>query len=175
MVFVYATLLLILNLFCWASTLLMAPGNWIMVLLAAFYTYFLPQQYEPRLSWAVVGIALLMAIFGEIIEFAAGAAGTATKGGSKKGAFFALLGAFIGSIAGAIIGIPIPVIGSVIAAIGGGAVGGFLGAYIGESERLHAERFEIGKGALIGRLLGTAGKMTIGLIMFVIISIDSFL
>lgn len=145
-----------------------------MVVLAAMYAYFLPQQYEPRLSWTIVGIALALAMLGEILEFAAGAAGAATKGGSRKGASFSLAGAFTGSIAGAVIGIPIPVVGSVVAAIAGGAVGAFLGAYIGESERLHSERVEIGKGALLGRLLGTGGKMAVGLIILVIISIGSF-
>ena len=72
---------------------------------------------------------------------------------------------------------PIPVIGPLIGAIGGGAVGAFAGAYQGEAgtDRTPEERLAIGKGAMIGRLLGTAGKLIIGIVMLVLVTLDSFL
>ena len=59
---------------------------------------------------------------------------------------------------------------------GGGAAGAFAGAYFGEEGmgRTQAERIAIGQGAMIGRLLGTAGKLLMGIVMLVIITLDSF-
>lgn len=145
-----------------------------MVALAIAYAYFLPESYSPSLNWFAVFAVLLLAIVGEIIEFVAGAAGTRKQGGSRKSAFFSIVGAFAGSITGAMAGIPIPVFGSVIGAVVGGAIGAFAGAYLGESGRIESERIEVGKGALKGRLWGTAGKLAVGVIMLVLITVDSF-
>ena len=41
-------------------------------------------------------------------------------------------------------------------------------------DRTQSERIAIGKGAMIGRLLGTAGKLIIGIVMLVITTLDSF-
>jgi len=89
-----------------------------------------------------------------------------------------VIGAMAGSVAGAILGtmIPVPVIGNLIGAVLGGAAGAFGGAYAGEywkgkSER---ERLAVGKAAMIGRVLGTVGKLGIGAIMVVITVIDAF-
>ena len=88
----------------------------------------------------------------------------------------AVVGAFVGSLTGAAVLSPLPLIGPVIGALGGGAAGAFAGAYYGEegTGRTQSERIAIGKGAMIGRLLGTAGKLIIGIVMLVIITLDSF-
>lgn len=145
-----------------------------MLLFSGVYFYFLPVDYQPRVTlWVIVVLAVLAAL-GEIIEFAAGAAGAAKQGGSRRGMAAAILGAFVGSLMGAIVGVPIPILGSVIAAVLGGAIGAFVGAYVGEKDRLHHERIAIGRGALIGRLLGTVGKLAVGTIMLVIVTADSY-
>ena len=64
--------------------------------------------------------------------------------------------------------------GFAVGALGGGAAGAFLGAYFGERNRSHGERMAIGKGAFWGRLFGTAGKIVFGLIMVILITVDSF-
>ncbi len=174
MIYFYATILLIANLLAWSATIFMAPGNWIMVALAATYAWFLPETETPHLSWTIVGISFILAIVGEIVEFSAGAAGAAKQGGSKRGAIFSIVGTIVGSIAGAILGLPIPVMGSAIAGIAGGAIGAFVGAYLGEQDRFHGERIAIGKGAMIGRLIGTVGKMVVGAIILFLITLDSF-
>lgn len=175
MVYVWAALLCLGNGLAWVSTIFTLPGNWLIVGFAALYAYLLPPELEPRVSWMVVGIALALAVLGEIVEFVAGAAGAAKQGGSRKGVVLAVIGAFIGSVAGAALLAPIPIIGPVIGALGGGAAGAFAGAYQGEAEtgRTEAERIAIGKGAMIGRLLGTAGKLIIGIVMLVLITLDS--
>jgi uncharacterized protein len=175
MVYVWAVLLLLGNGLAWISTAFTLPGNWLIVIFTALYAYFLPEHLAPRVSWTIVGVVLGLAVLGEVVEFIAGAAGAAQQGGSRKGIVLAIAGAFLGSLAGAAIAAPIPIIGPVLGALGGGAAGAFAGAYLGESgtNRPHAERVAIGKGAFVGRLLGTAGKMVIGILMLVLVTLDS--
>ena len=174
MVYVFASLLLLGNFGAWILTVLSGPGNWLILIFSGIYLYFLPAEYSPRLTLWGFGIAGGLAIIGELIEFAASAAGAAKQGGSRRGMAFSILGAGVGSVTGAILGMPIPIIGSLVAAVLGGALGAFTGAYLGEKDRLQNERIAIGRGALIGRLLGTVGKLTMGMIMLVIITLDSF-
>jgi uncharacterized protein YqgC (DUF456 family) len=176
MAYLWATLLLVANGAAWASTLFMLPGNWLIVVLAALYAWLLPEQYEPRVSWYGVGAALVLAVVGEVIEFAAGAAGARKEGGSRRGMVLAVIGAMVGSIGGAALAAPLPVVGPIIGALAGGAAGTFAGAYAGEAwaGKLHAERVGVGRGAAIGRLLGTAGKLLVGVVMIVVIAVDSF-
>ncbi|TWT64061.1 DUF456 domain-containing protein [Rubinisphaera italica] len=176
MVYVWATLLLIFNMTAWLSTLLTLPGNWLLVLFTGIYVFFLPADMEPRISWTVAIVVLVLAILGEIVEFFAGAHGAAKQGGSRRGIVLAILGAIIGSMTGAIVSMPIPIIGPLIGALVGGAIGSFAGAWVGEhgTGRTSAERYAIGQGAMMGRLLGTAGKLVIGVIMLLLVTMDSF-
>lgn len=169
-----ACVLLLANLLAWTATLFLLPGNWVMVAFAIVYAMFLPATIEPRLSWQICLVVTLLAVVGELVEFIAGAAGTRKKGGSSKSAILSIVGAFVGSLAGAMAGVPIPVIGSAVAAVVGGALGAFAGAYLGEHGKTEFERIEIGKGALVGRLAGTAGKLAVGAVMLVLLTLDSF-
>ena len=175
MVYVWALLLFLGNILAWISTAFALPGNWLIVAFAALYASFLPEDIDPRVSWTAVLVVLALAVVGEIVEFLAGAAGAAKQGGSRRGVVLSVVGAVVGSLAGAAIASPIPIVGPLIGAVGGGALGAFAGAYQGEADigRPHAERVAIGKGALVGRLLGTAGKLIIGAVMVVIITLDS--
>lgn len=174
MIYLWATLLLLLNLLAWGSTLFTAPGNWLILVFSFVYALVLPDEAHPNLTWWVLGIALGLAVLGELWEFLAGAAGAAKRGGSRRGAVLAIVGSMVGSILGAMLGAPLPVAGPMLGALFGGAAGAFVGAYFGERSRTHEDRVHIGKGALWGRLFGTAGKLVCGLIMVVLITIDSF-
>ncbi len=171
------SLLLLANVACWAVSFFMLPGNWVMVGLAAGCAFFLPEQEGGLgISWWAVLVLALLAGLGELIEFAAGAAGAAKEGASRRAMILSLVGAIIGSICGAIIGVPIiPVVGSVVFALGGAAAGAFLGAFLGETwkGRSGEERMNISKGALVGRLLGTVGKRNVGSVMVVYITFES--
>ncbi|PQO36174.1 DUF456 domain-containing protein [Bremerella cremea] len=177
MVYVAALLLMFANLAAWVSTLFTLPGNWILLAFTILYAYFLPADYFPRISWTVVIFVAVIALIGELIEFLAGAAGAAKQGGSKLGIFLSLVGAFIGSLGGAIFLSFIPLIGTMVGALLGGAFGAFAGAWLGEhnTQKTSEERFNIGKGAFIGRILGTVGKLSMGVIMLVVVTLDSFL
>lgn len=174
MIYLWATLLLLSNVLAWGSNFFNLPGNWLLLFFSIVYKIVLPADLHPELSWTMIILALVMAIFGEVWEFAASAAGAAKKGGSRRGALFSIGGSLIGSIAGAVIGIPVPVAGPLIGALVGGALGAFIGAYVGERNRNHGDRVTIGKAALVGRLFGTAGKLLFGLVMLILITADSF-
>jgi uncharacterized protein YqgC (DUF456 family) len=169
-------LLLMANVACWIATFFLLPGNWGIVAFAALSAFLLPEQ-ESGLGvswWAVAGLTAL-ALVGELLEFAAGAFGAARQGASRRSLVLSLAGAILGTIAGALIGVPIPVIGPILAALGGGAAGAFAGAYLGETwkGRSDSEKLAISKAALVGRLLGTVGKLAVGLVMVIYATVES--
>jgi uncharacterized protein len=174
----YYTLALLLvtgGFLCWLSNLFSLPGNWGLLGLVALFAYLVPETNGRGVSWNGVGILTALAVLGEVIEFAAGAAGAAKEGASKRSVFLSLVGAIVGSIVGATAGIPVPVIGSMIGALLGGSVGAFAGAYLGESwkARPHAAGVAVGKAAFIGRLWGTLGKFAIGAVMLGVAAADA--
>ncbi|MCP4193210.1 MAG: DUF456 domain-containing protein [Planctomycetaceae bacterium] len=171
-----AVLLTIANLSSWCLTLLTLPGNWLIVGFTAFFAWLFPADSGNGISWTTVGILIVLAVAGEIIEAVTGAAGAAKQGGSRRSVILSVGGAVIGSLGGAIIGLPIPIVGSAIAAIFGGSIGAFAGALAGESwkGRSLEHGIAIGQAAFIGRILGTVGKLAVGVIMVVIATVDTF-
>ncbi len=170
-------LLLVANVACWTSTLFNLPGNWGIVALAAVFAALLPEQENGLgMTWWVVGGLAALAGLGELLELVAGAAGAAKLGASRRSIALSMLGAMIGSIVGAFIGVPVPIVGSIIAALGGGALGAFAGAYLGETWKGRAdhEKLSISKAALVGRLLGTVGKLMAGIVMVAYATVESF-
>jgi uncharacterized protein YqgC (DUF456 family) len=170
---IWAALLVLCVAAAWFATLFSLPGNWVMVVLIVVFAVFYPQIDGRGVGWFAVAVIAGLAVVGELIEFAAGAAGAAKEGGSRRGMLLAILGTVVGSIAGAFVGVPIPIVGPIIAAVGGGVLGEFCGAYLGETwkGKTSAESIAVGKAALIGRLLGTMGKLIVGAMMVVVIAL----
>lgn len=163
---------------CWFLNIFTIPGNWLIVGLAALFAYLLPPaEYGRGFGWITVGVLVLIAVLGEVVEFAAGAAGAAKHGASRRAMLLSIVGAAVGSIAGAAIGMPVPVIGPLIAAVGGGAAGAFGGAYFGEvwKGKLHPERTAVSTGAMIGRLFGTVGKLAAGAAIVAVLAVMTFM
>ena len=156
----------------WLTTLLGLPGNWLIAGLAALFAWLVSQDAGRGLTWKKVAALVGLAVLGEVIEFAAGAAGAAKQGASKRSVALAMIGAVLGSVLGLGIGLPVPILGSFVMALLGGAAGAFFGAYLGEAwkGRPHEARVAVGRGAFTGRIWGTVGKLAIGAIMLVIIA-----
>jgi uncharacterized protein YqgC (DUF456 family) len=170
-------LLVLANIAAWVATFFTLPGNWVIVALAVLSAFFLPEKPDGLgVGWTAVVFLTLLAVLGEVLELLAGAAGAAKQGASRRSMALALGGAAIGSVLGAVVGLPVPIVGPFIAALGGGAVGAFAGAYLGETwkGREGAERMNISKGALDGRLLGTVGKLIVGVVMVAIATVAAF-
>src|SRR5262245_21906952 len=100
-----AVVFVLLNVCALAANLFTLPGNWFIVLLALLFALFIHPPSGIGVSWYGVGIVLALAILGEVIEFAAGAAGAAKSGGSRRGMILAVAGAMAGSIAGTMLGV----------------------------------------------------------------------
>lgn len=171
--YAWAALLIVVLLIGWVLTAFTLPGNWLMVLATAVFAFFFPDVEGGGIGWVVVGILLLLAILGELIELAAGAIGAARVGGSKRGAALAMVGSLIGAVVGAIVGLPIPVVGTVVGAILFAGIGSLAGAMLGESwkGRDLETGWKIGQAAFWGRLLGSAAKVTVGSIIFVVAAV----
>src|SRR5438067_12159366 len=153
MYYLWALLLVLGCGLAWLTTLVSLPGNWFIAGFAALFAWLLPVHGARGITSTTVLVLLGLAIFGEVIEFAASAAGAAKQGASKRGVALSMVGAVVGSVLGLTIGLPVPILGSFVMALLGGAAGAFFGAYIGEAwkGRAHAARFAAGRGAFSGR------------------------
>lgn len=174
--YLWAVLLVLANAIAWATNLLLIPGNWLIVGFTALFAFLVPAEDGRGIGWLTVGIVLALAALGEVVEFAAGAAGAAGQGASRRSIVLTIVGTLVGSIAGAAVGLPVPVIGSILGAVGGGALGAFIGAYAGEiwKGRTSDDSLAAGRGALVGRLVGTVAKLIVGGVMFVVVAVDAF-
>src|SRR5262245_19541903 len=173
-----AVLLVLLNICALATNVLTLPGNWFIVALTVLFAVFIHLPSGAGISLGSAAVVVGLALLGELIEFAAGAAGAAKSGGSRRGMILSVLGAMVGSIAGAMLGvlIPVPLVGPLIGAVAGGAIGAFAGAYAGESwkGRSEDERMAVSMAAMAGRVLGTVGKLGIGAVMVVVTAVAVF-
>src|SRR4051812_40676587 len=160
----------------WLTTLVALPGNWLIVGFAALFAWLLSHDSSHGITWTTIAMLAGLAVLGEIVEFAAGAAGAVKQGASKRGVALAMIGALVGSLLGIAIGLPVPILGSFVMALVGGAAGAFFGAYVGEAwkGRPHEARIAAGRGAFTGRIWGTVGKLAVGAIMLAIVAWDAF-
>jgi uncharacterized protein YqgC (DUF456 family) len=151
----------------WLSQLVGLPGNWVIVIAAAAYAWWLPSDLRSAVGWDTVIVLVVLAVLGEILEFAAAATGVSKVGGSRRGAVLALAGSIVGGIVGLVVGLPIPIIGPLAAGIVFGGVGALVGAVVGErwKGRDFDTSLEIGKAAFVGRLAGTLAKAIVGAVM----------
>jgi uncharacterized protein YqgC (DUF456 family) len=168
MIYLYATLLTLLNLAFWASILFGMPGIWLMILAAALIDWLQPGDlmFSRPTLYVSAGLALLA----EILEFMMSAAGSRQAGGSKRGAALAIVGSVIGALLGT--ALPIPVLGTLI----GASAGAFAGSLLGDrmAGRPVEQSVEAGRGAAIGRFFGTTSKMIIGAVVLVILAVAAF-
>lgn len=168
MIYVYATILTLVNLVFWAGILFGLPGAWLMVLLATLVEWWQPGEY--MFPWSVIYVTLALATIGEILEFSFGAAGARQAGGSKRAAGLAIVGGIIGAIFGTLL--PVPIVGTLV----GACFGAFGGSVLGDlwAGRTAYASVESGRGAAIGRLWGTVAKMAVGGAIVIILGTAAF-
>src|SRR5918995_6324093 len=152
MVYVSAVLLTGLNLAFWVGILFNLPGTWLMVLITALLKWWQPGYV--KVSWTVLGVAAGLAVLGEGLEFALGAAGSRRAGGSRRAAALAIVGSLIGGILGT--ALPVPIVGTLI----GACLGAFVGSLLGDlwAGRPLFPSVAAGWGAAVGRFWGAVSK-----------------
>lgn len=143
-------------------TALGLPGLWLQV--AALGAFAWMGDFT-TVSWITVALVVFLALLAELAEFLLGGRYAQKYGGSRRAA----VGAIFGGVIGALAGFPIPLLGSVFGAM----VGAFLGAFILELTRgrgaSHSVR--VGWGALLGRVVATAMKAGVGVVILVLTAI----
>ncbi|MCC7195685.1 MAG: DUF456 domain-containing protein [Gemmatimonadaceae bacterium] len=150
---------IVLALFLLASLLIIPlglPGVWLMVLSGIAYLLLVPAAH---FGWMVILGSVLIGVFSEVLDFVLSARYTRKYGGSRVGAW----GAVIGGLAGAIVGVPVPVIGSVIGAFAGSFLGALAAEYLGGAT--HGAAARAATGATIGRAIATAAKIAAGCVI----------
>ena len=159
--------LILIVLFFWLLMFVGLPGTWLIAAAVAIYSYVIPSTWRVEIEWPWVIALLVMAVFGEVLEFLGGVLGTQRAGGSRRAVVLALIGSLFGGLAGAMIGLPIPMVGSLVGAVIFGAVGAAGGAFLGEMSLGTAtdKTWQVSWGAFWGRLLGTGVKSLVGVIM----------
>ena len=167
----WAALLAITCLAAWGLNLIALPGNWISIGALSLYVWLGPETGRAAIGIYVLVAALLLAVLGELLEFAAAAVGAKRAGASRRSTLYALIGSVAGAILGAVIGIPIPAVGSILAAILFGGVGATLGAMYGEwsQGRPWRESWAIGHAAFWGRTMGMLGKLLAGMAIVLLV------
>jgi len=140
-------------------TIMTLPGLWLILAGAAIYAWLTHWHY---IGWKTLVVLLVIAGLGEIVELGFSASGAKQSGGTRRGAWGALIGGVVGGLFLSVI--PIPIISTLI----GVCLGTFLGAMIGELSggREALDSAFVGVGAAKGRLLGTLAKLALGGIMF---------
>lgn len=167
MVYLYASLLTLLNLVLWVSILFNLPGTWLMILLAVILEWWLPEQ---MFSWELLYFVTGLAVLGELLEFTLGATGSRRAGGSKRAAGLAILCGILGAIVGT--ALPVPILGTLL----GACAGAFLGSLLGDiwAGRTIAVSFAAGQAAAVGRLWGTMAKMALGGLIVLALAVSAF-
>jgi uncharacterized protein YqgC (DUF456 family) len=151
-----AVLLLGFVLFCCILLIpLGLPGTWVMLGVAVAYA----AMTHESIGWVSILIVGVLAVIGEVLEFALAGRYARRYGGSKRAGW----GAMIGGVVGAFAGIPIPIVGPMV----GSFFGSFAGALL--FERAGGVRAgpaaKVATGALLGRVTAAALKVAIGFVM----------
>jgi len=165
----WAVILVVTNLVWLALTLILLPGNWIMVTMTLLVAWW---RWDERMfsPWTLVAIVALAAL-GEVVEFLSSALGVKRVGGTKWSSLSALAGAIVGAIAGTFL-IPIPVLGSLVGACGGACAAAWALETAQGRDAKRAAKSGIAAGA--GHLVGTGTKFAIGVVIWLIIAVAAF-
>lgn len=157
---VYYVLLLVLLLTGWLLNILGLPGLWLMLL--SHVCFGLATGWGNYVGWESVIAIFVLCVLAEIVEFVAGAAGSAKAGGTKRGMIGAIVGGLIGGLVGTGL-IPIPVLGTIIGAVAGSFIGAAGIERMIDSDSRRA--IDIGIGAAKGRFWGIVIKSGFGVVI----------
>jgi uncharacterized protein len=140
------------------------PGLWLIVVAAIAYGWWF--------DFAYIGIKTIIALvilggLAELVELFAGAAGSKSAGGTKRG----MVGAIVGGLVGGILGtglIPIPIVGTIVGSIAGCFGGAYLIEYAIENN--HTNAAVVSYGAAKGRVYGLVAKSAFGVVMALLVA-----
>lgn len=169
MIYLWATLLVLLNGVWLLLVLLMLPGNWLMVATTAVVAWW---QWDERMisPWTLI-VLVGLAVLGEVVEFFGSARGVRRAGGSRRGSLGALLGGLPGGLLGTVL-LPIPVVGTLLGLCAGACVGTLLLELTKDPSSRRAGR--LGLAAAGGAVRGTLLKFLIGIAIWTLAAVAAF-
>lgn len=141
------------------------PGLWAYLAMVGIWK--LANDALP-ISWATILVAFALAVVAEVIEWVLASRYTTKYGGSKRAGW----GAIIGGIVGAFVGFPVPIVGPMIGSFAGAFVGALVGEYTSTGRHVDAGR--VAWGALVGRVVAVAVKVSITFAIMIILLFASF-
>lgn len=169
MLYFWTISLILLNAVWLVLVLFTLPGNWLIVITTALFTWW--RADDSVFSIYTLLAITILALIGELVEFFGGAGGAKRAGARLRGSVGAIIGAVTGAVLGTFL-IPVPVLGTVIGACAGAGIGAWVFELSG-GRGIH-DSFHLAFGAGLGQLLGTTAKITIGLAIWLIVAIAAF-
>lgn len=169
MLYLWSTMLILLNAVWLALVPFALPGNWLIVITTALFAWWHAEDGIFSL-YTLVAITAL-AILGELVEFFGGVAGAKKAGARFRGSLGALIGALTGAVLGTFL-IPIPLLGTLLGSCAGAAIVACV--FEVSSGRRMEDSFRLGFGAGLGHFLGTTTKIALGLLIWLIVAIAAF-
>jgi uncharacterized protein YqgC (DUF456 family) len=169
MLYVYATSMCLLNAVWLALVFFYLPGNWLIVLTTGALAWW--QRDVQAISFWTVGVMAFLALIGEVIEFMAGMGGAKKAGAGWLASISAVGGALVGAVAGTFL-IPIPFAGTLLGACIGAGLVTWSFERAGGKERDESVRSGVGAG--VGVFIGTASKIAIGAVLWLMAAIAVF-
>jgi uncharacterized protein YqgC (DUF456 family) len=167
MLYLWITLLILLNGFWLLLVPLSLPGNWLIVICTALFAWWQREQGVFSI-YTLIAITVL-AFLGEAIEFLAGAGGAKKAGAGWLGAIAAIFGAILGGIIGTIF---LPLLGTIIGAcLGAGGTAAIVELITGKEPDAS---IRTGFGASVGYLIGSLTKFAIGAAIWLIVAVTAF-
>jgi uncharacterized protein YqgC (DUF456 family) len=175
MIYLWASLLILLNTIWLATVVAGLPGTWLMVVctaLLAWWKWEDPATGQAGMfSLATLVTILALATVGEIAEFLTGVVGSQKAGGTRRGAVGALIGCLVGAVVGSIL-IPMPILGSLVGACGGACLGAWGFELSGGRNLLESARSGFGAG--VGTFAGRVVKLIVGIAIWLIVAVAAF-
>lgn len=136
------------------------PGVWVFLVTAMIFTMFATAGAP---GWVALGVGTALAVVGEVVEWIASVRWTDRYGGSRRAGW----GALAGGLIGAVVGLPVPLVGSILGSFAGAFAGALAGEY--SASRDHGRAGRVAWGALMGRVVATAVKMALSVIIAILI------
>lgn len=169
MLYVWLSLLVLVNAVWLALVFFALPGNWLIVISTCLFAWWRWEDgvFSIYSLTAITGLAVV----GELVEFFGGAGGAKKAGAGWRGSIGAIIGALVGAVIGTAV-IPIPVFGTVV----GACVGAGLGAWALElagGKRL-VDSVRSGMGAGFGEFVGITGKFAVGVVIWLVVAVAAF-
>jgi uncharacterized protein YqgC (DUF456 family) len=160
----------LIGLACVFSVAVSLPGTWVMLGLAVLIELidglYLTAAEPVTFGWKALAVCFGIALFGELLEFIAGALGAKAGGGTRRGMIGAIVGGFVGGIAGTFM---LPIVGTLVGAVVGTFVGAVMGEVTAEQAMTVRGSMRPAAGATVGRVMGTVAKVGVAMVVWVVL------